>query len=270
MRAAVTGVSHFLDQVLRPIFDRVARRTTVINGIDFVRRLSSYGDRGHLKPTTLFITFDVTDLYTMIPRNGALIVLEEFLYRHAQNGRIAGMTIDTLMKTARLVLDTNCFVFENKYYQQIRGGAMGSPFTMTLANIYMFKWEQPLIAHPQDQNEFYGRYIDDVFMTSNLPLEQIRQLLNKADRRDDNIRITRTIGLKIEFLDVAFENDRGHLKTSVHHKPAAEPYIVPFLSDHPRDTHRNTVVGALYRAIRLCSEVEAFEMDIRHALCNTT
>jgi len=48
---------------------------------------------------------------------------------------------------ARLVLDTNCFVFEKQYYQQIPGGAMGSPFTMTLTNIYMLKWEQPLIEH---------------------------------------------------------------------------------------------------------------------------
>mgnify|MGYP006892792090 FL=1 len=57
------------------------------------------------------------------------------------------MTIDTLMRMARLVLDTNCFVFEKQYYQQIPGGAMGSPFTMTLTNIYMLKWEQPLIEH---------------------------------------------------------------------------------------------------------------------------
>lgn len=141
MKAAATGISHFLDQLLRPIFDRVARQTTIINGIDFVRRMSLYQHLGYLKSTTIFITFDVSDLYTMIPRNGALVALEEFLCRHVQNGRIEGMTIDTLMKMARLVLDTNCFVFENKYYQQIRGGAMGSPFTMTLANIYMLKWE---------------------------------------------------------------------------------------------------------------------------------
>ncbi|CAF5107482.1 unnamed protein product, partial [Rotaria magnacalcarata] len=51
------------------------------------------------------------------------------------------MTIDTITRLARLVLDTNCFVYDNKYYQQIRGGAMGSPFTMTLANVYMWEWE---------------------------------------------------------------------------------------------------------------------------------
>ena len=40
-----------------------------------------------------------------------------------------------IMKMARLVLDTNCFAYQNKYYKQIRGGAVGSTFTQVLANI---------------------------------------------------------------------------------------------------------------------------------------
>ena len=63
------------------------------------------------------------------------------------------------MKMTRLVLDTNCFAYGNKYYQQIRGGAMGSPLTMTVANIYMFEWEQPLIEHQKLHQELYGRYV---------------------------------------------------------------------------------------------------------------
>jgi hypothetical protein len=123
------------------LFDRVARKTTFINSIDLVRQLEEYRDRGRLHPFTLFVTFNVMDLYTMIPRDGALCALERFLSAYSQQGRIEGMTIDTLMKMARLVLDTNCFAYEDKYYKQIRGAAMGSSFTMILANIYMLEWE---------------------------------------------------------------------------------------------------------------------------------
>ena len=119
--------------------------------------MEAYRDRGQLKASTLFVTFDVTDLYTMIPRIGSLLALERFLSLYSSNGRIHEMTIDTLMKMARLVLDTNAFAFENKFYKQIRGGAMGSAFTMTLANIYMFEWEKKLVQHQQSQNELYGR-----------------------------------------------------------------------------------------------------------------
>ncbi|CAF4259959.1 unnamed protein product, partial [Rotaria magnacalcarata] len=95
-----------------------------INGIDFVRQIENYRNSGRLLPTTLFVTFDITNLYTMIPRHGAIAALQKFLSKHAENRRIHGMTIDTITRLARLVLDTNCFVYDNKYYQQIRGGAM--------------------------------------------------------------------------------------------------------------------------------------------------
>ena len=111
---------------------------------------------GYLKPTTIFLTFDVIDLYTMIPRDGALMAWEEFLCKHAQNGRLKGMTIDTLMK-----------------------------ITMNLANIYMLKWKQPWVKHQKHHNEFYSRYI-----ISNLSIEQSNQLLHKADQQDENIRIS--------------------------------------------------------------------------------
>ncbi len=96
MRAAATGVSHFLDQLLRPMFDRGTKQATFINGIHFVRRMELYQDLGLLSPTTNFIPFDVADLYTMITRDGALIALQQILLKHARNDRINGMTIDTI------------------------------------------------------------------------------------------------------------------------------------------------------------------------------
>lgn len=157
MNGPSTGVSHFLDQLLRPLFDRVAKETTFVNGIDLVRQLEKYRDNGRLLSSTQFITFDVTDLYTMIPRNGSLEALGRFLVRHSTKGKIGSLSVDTILRLARLVLDTNYFVYDNKYYRQIKGGAMGSPFTMTLANVYMLEWEQPLVELQLSQNELYGR-----------------------------------------------------------------------------------------------------------------
>jgi hypothetical protein len=157
MHGPTIGVSHFLDRLLRPLFDQVAKQTTFINGIDLVRQLEKYRDSGRLLPSTQFVTFDVTDLYTMIPRNGALEALGRFLVQNSIKGKIGNLSVDTMLKLARLVLDTNYFVYDNKYYRQIKGGAMGSPFTMTVANVYMLEWEQPLIELQLNQGELYGR-----------------------------------------------------------------------------------------------------------------
>ena len=157
MNGSTNNISHFLDRLLRPLFDHVARQTTFINGIDLVRQLEAYEQNDRLLPTTQFVTFDVTDLYTMIPRNGALETLGRFLVKTASNGKIGNLSVDTILKLARIVLDTNYFVYNNKYYRQIKGGAMGSAFTMTLANVYMLAWEQPLVELQMQQGELYGR-----------------------------------------------------------------------------------------------------------------
>ncbi|CAF5123518.1 unnamed protein product, partial [Rotaria sp. Silwood1] len=81
----------------------------------------------------------------------------------------------TIIKLAFVVLYTNTFAYKNKYYRQIKGGAMSSPFTMVLANTYILEWEQKLIQHQNRHDEISGRYIDDVFMTTNLTKEEFLQ-----------------------------------------------------------------------------------------------
>lgn len=154
-------LSQLLNNVLGPVYLDVARETTCINNIDVVRRLKKYAKDGHLTSATKFITADVKNLYTMIPRQGALDKLAKFCIRHGKQGKIGTFTIDAIMKIARLILDTNTFVYNDKYYRQIRGGAMGSAFTQVLANIYMYEWEQDLIEHQKMRNEICCRSDDN-------------------------------------------------------------------------------------------------------------
>jgi len=159
MRAPTTLISKFLNNLLAPIFLQVARATTFINSIDVIRKLETYAANDYLKSTTTFITCDVTDLYTMIPRLGALEALARFCLKYSKQGKVGTLTIDYIMKIARLILDNNYFAYNNKYYKQIRGGAMGSAFTQVLANIYMLEWEQDLIRYQASRNEIYGRLV---------------------------------------------------------------------------------------------------------------
>ena len=91
--------------------------------------MEQYTSDGYLQPTTKFVTIDVENLYTMIPRQGVLDALARFCIQDSIQGRIGTFAINHIMKMVRLILDTNCFVFNYQYYKQIRGGAMGSAFT---------------------------------------------------------------------------------------------------------------------------------------------
>ncbi|CAF3270865.1 unnamed protein product [Rotaria sp. Silwood2] len=111
IHALATEISIFRNDLLAIVFLRVARKTTFINAIDLVRAFEKHVVDDHLKPTTLFITFDVENLYTMILRQGALEVLLHFLERHLCSKKIGTLSIDHMMRMARLVLDTNIFAY---------------------------------------------------------------------------------------------------------------------------------------------------------------
>ncbi len=89
-------------------------------------------------------------------------------------------------------------------------------------------------------------------------MDIIQQRLNDANRWHKNIKLQSQIGTSVPFLDVLVTNNQGVLHTAVYHKPSSEPYVVPFLSDHPRHTFANVVQTALVRAIRYSSTFETF------------
>jgi hypothetical protein len=106
-------------------------------------------------------------------------------------------------------------------------------------------------------------YIDDVFFTSNEPLEKINRMLDEANSLHRNIKLVHQIGTSVSFLDLFIENKNGTLITSVFHKQAAEPYIVPFKSNHPRHIFKNVIDTALMRAVRYSSTLSAFNTERR-------
>ncbi|CAF3490224.1 unnamed protein product, partial [Rotaria socialis] len=49
--------------------------------------------------------------------------------------------------------------------------------------------------------------------------------------------------------------------TSIYHKPSADPYYLPYTSDHPHSIHRNIPYNALLRTARLCSNLHDFHLE---------
>lgn len=92
----------------------------------------------------------------MLPQEESLTVLRTF-FRYYNIEQVNNIQVDTIIQLARIVLMENAFIYDKKYYKQVLGGAMGSPFTMTLANIFMWNWEKDFVLYLKSFNEIYGR-----------------------------------------------------------------------------------------------------------------
>jgi len=263
LRPIVSGLKHptikiskFLDDILRPLFDQMATSTTVNCGLDLVKQLQDWS-KTYMCRDTLLCTIDVTDLYTMIPQVEGVLSLKKMLdYLHLR--QINGLHVEVILRLARFVMQNNYFSHNGQYYHQIRGGAMGSPLTLTIANCYMFFFEQNIKRQVNNSHGLYFRYIDDIFITINWPQRHLLKEIDRWNKFDENIRLSATISQTADFLDLHMENRDGELFTSVFHKPSYEPYYLPFNSIHPLHMKKNIPFAMLLRGLRYCSSFNAY------------
>ena len=62
-------------------------------------------------------------------------------------------------------LKTTQFAYNDTYYQQVFGTAMGSPVSVVIANMVIEDVEQKALANSPVKPFFWKRYVDDVIST---------------------------------------------------------------------------------------------------------
>ncbi|CAF5069358.1 unnamed protein product, partial [Rotaria sp. Silwood1] len=241
----------------------MSSKTTVISGFELVKHLQKWS-KNNLRQETLFCTIDVTDLYTMVPQIEGVLSLKKML-DHLKLKQIGGLKIETIIRLSRFVMQNNYFSYDGQFYHQIRGGAMGSPLTLTMANCYMFFYERDIVKQINNSNGLYFRYIDDIFIVINWPVRHLLKQIDRWNHFDENIKLSENISSIVDFLDLHIENQDGQLFTTIYQKPSYEPYYLPFNSIHPLHMKKNIIFTMLLRAIRYCSTFQAY-LDERENL----
>ncbi|CAF4454995.1 unnamed protein product [Rotaria sp. Silwood2] len=233
LRPIVSGLKHptikiskFLDNLLRPLFDKMAAATTINSGFELIKQLQQWS-KNNLKQETVFCTIDVADLYTMVPQIEGVISLKKML-DYLKLKQVGSLKIETIIRLSRFVMKNNYFSYNGQYYHQTRGGAMGSPLTLTIANCYMFFYERKIVNQIHNSNGLYFRYIDDLFVAINWPARHLVKQIDRWNKFDENIKLSENIGSTADFLDLCIENRDGTLFSSIFQKPSYEPYYLPF------------------------------------------
>jgi hypothetical protein len=126
-----------------------------------------------------------------------------------------------------------------------------------LVGKYQEQYQKLILYYP------LRRYIDDIFMTWNKSEKELTTLLDEANTWHPNIKLDYKIGQSLPFLDVLLTNNNGLLSTSVYHKPTTEPYVVPFISDHPQHVFSNIIQTVLTRTVRYSSTFDTFNYERR-------
>ena len=139
----------------------------------------------------------------------------------------------SLIKDDMLILEN--FQFQNVVYQQVHGTAMGSPVSVTIANLVMEDIEQRALLTFRTLLRFWKRYVDDT-CTAIQPciIEEFHQHLNSIE---PSIQFTYEIeqNNQLPFLDILLNRqDDGSILTFVFRKSTHTDRYLHFNSHHPQ------------------------------------
>ena len=87
-----------------------------------------------------------------------------------------------------LILTLNNFVFNSKFYLQIKGCAMGTICASAYANIFMAEFEQKYVhALIKDKLILFLHYIDDIFMVWTKSEKQLKNFQSELNQQITNL-----------------------------------------------------------------------------------
>ena len=251
----------YLNQLLRLLFNSVSQSTIFLNGGDFMQKFQYYYSLPNLfLPKTNLATFKIHDLYTMISHSALLEALNAFLVNPLILGRHQKLSNEAIVELTAIVLRNNVFSYNRKIYRFIKGCSLNLPLTEILGHIYMYNWQIPLVRNVRVKDAFYGRYNDIGFLTWNESIDQLQKIFDELQQSlDSNLEMTTFIGSHAHFLNAFIENKNGRLHTCVYRDSTCQPFLLPYVSGHPRLSHRQWFQFSLIRAGQYCGTSDDFQ-----------
>ena len=232
-------LSKHLTKILAPLIGN--SDSHVLNSAEF----SSFIVLKTLSPDEILVLFDVVSLFTNVPVSLAIDVARRRLQADDSLPSRTNLNVLELTQLLEFCHSATYLSFRGQVFQQIYGTAMGSPVSVSVANIVMEDVEERALASYEIQLPFWKRYVDDVCTV--VPKQRVQHLLQHLSGIEGSIQFTVELESdgRLPFLDVFMcRRPDGSISTSVYRKDTHTDKYLDFPSHHPL-SHKIAVVRTL-------------------------
>ena len=169
---------------------------------------------------------------------------------------------ETLCDLIRMILTMNTFEFNNTFYIQTHGTAMGTRMASSYANLFLAKFETDALTLAPHQPHTWCRFIDDIFMIWTHTEDELRTFITYLNNIHRTIKFTSShSATSISFLDVKVSLSQfGMVETDLYTKPTDKHQYLLQSSCHPLHTKRAIPFSLALRLRRICSSDESFTL----------
>ena len=249
-------LSNLIDILLRPYTEHVTsylRDTT-----DFLNNLPDT-----IPKDTILTSFDIEALYSNIPHKLGLEAIKYWIekYPNTLNSRFSK---EFILDGIKFILENNIFCFNDTFYRQEKGTAMGTKFAPVYATLTIGYLEEKLytIIETNYDTEFqrylkkyWKRFLDDCFVPWTKSEEELIKFHSVLNNLHNDIRFTLEYDQNEQpFLDVMVRNKGGKIETDIFYKETDSKQYLLFSSCHPRHTKINIPYNLARRLKTIISE----------------
>jgi hypothetical protein len=188
-------------------------------------------------------------MYTNIDTHHALTVFHEW-FRDFSTEIPSGFPTELFLKVLELIMTRNVFSFDDTFWLQIAGTAMGTSTACTYATMYYAKHERTSILPAYgNQLPYFKRFIDDIIGIwtggDSQAWTQFQSDLSFGSLHWETSELTNSVA----FLDleISIDPDSRRLTTRTYQKPMNLFLYIPPTSAHAPGMLKSIVYGNLQR-----------------------
>lgn len=255
INSITSHLSYFIHKVLQPLVSLVPGY--IKDSFHFIEQLPE-----HVLPNCLLVSLDVTSLYTIIPHSFGLEAIEYWIITK-RNYLSHRFPTNFIIESLQFVLKNNSFKYNNEYYLQTTGTAMGTIMAPTYAHLVMAYLEVKLWDNCKSYFgddvmksivKNYWRFIDDSFLIWYPNWGSVEEFLRIINNIHAAFNFTHKISTgENHFLDITIINNYGHIERDIYSKPTDSHQYLHFHSSHSNHIKRNIPYNLAYRISRIVS-----------------
>ena len=257
VNAVTENISNFLDGWLNPLVSRLP--SYLKDSKEFIELITTQ----QVPSDAILVSIDVSSLYTNIPHEDGIQACIKAI-KECSDPDPLQPPLKILVEMLNIVLKNNVIEFNNEFFLQLQGTAMGTKMAPAYANLFMGSLEPTLIGMGGDNILLWRRFIDDIFLIWLGTADQLTRYLGDINQVHPTIKFTHEQSTQqLTFLDVTIYKGPNFgvtntLDVKTHIKPTNKQLYVHSTSYHPKSVKKAIPRGEAVRYLRSNTQEQTY------------
>lgn len=243
-------ISEYIDSFINPLANK--HPSFIKNTYEFVNKIKNFA----IENNWLLVTGDIESLYTNMNIDRCIKVVKDTFNKYPDVKRPDNYILELLEISMR----NNDFEFNNNFYLQIMGCAMGKRFAPGLANLYLLDFDKAAMNDFYIKPILFFRFLDDIFFLwpgDTDSLKRYETFLN-SQIPDITVKLEHN-NFEIPFLDTLIYKYNNKLQTKTFFKQTDTHQLLHTNSFHAKHTFLGLIKSQLIRFKRLSSNRDTYD-----------